>query len=82
MIKFIALGARLRIVKTADGPLYGFWGKHRGIYGKLRVAREWLKDFHWSLVDPSPGDLANLDLFLGHDEFWAWSSGKVETKGS
>jgi hypothetical protein len=49
------------------------------IYGEPRTVREWLSDFEWVIEDPTPSDLEDFDLFLGHDEFWSWSSGKVDT---
>lgn len=43
-----------------------------------RTAREWLNDFKWKLVNPTEKDINDLDRTLSNDEFWKWSSGKVE----
>jgi hypothetical protein len=43
-----------------------------------KTAREWLLDYGGKLVEPTPQDLADLDRVMEHDEFWEWSSGKIE----
>ena len=68
--------------KVKDGELFGFWRMYGDIWGEPRTVDEWLTDFKWSLVDPTTHDLKDLNLFLGHDEFWNWSSGKVEYEQS
>lgn len=46
--------------------------------GDPRVARQWLLDYGGKLVEPNEQDLADLDRVMEHDEFWEWSSGKVD----
>ncbi len=79
--EFLEVTDHLRLLKRNDGPLYGFWRAHGDVWGEPRTVREWLTDFEWGLVDPAPQDIADLDLFLGHDEFWEWSNAKVEARG-
>ncbi len=64
--------------KTSEGALYGFWSQYGDIYGEPRTVKEWLEDIGWQLVEPTEDDLKDLNLFLGHDEFWTWSGGKIE----
>jgi hypothetical protein len=78
---FCETTASARIVRTDDGPLYGFWRaqvdpRHSG---EARTVVEWLKDFGWEIVSPTAEDERDLHLFLEHDSFWRWSAGKVET---
>lgn len=47
-------------------------------FDEPRTAREWLNDFKWKLVNPTEKDINDLDRMLSNDEFWKWSSGKVE----
>jgi hypothetical protein len=46
--------------------------------GASRAVREWLSHLKMELVDPTPEDLRDLDRVMDHDEFWEWSSGKVD----
>jgi len=64
--------------RVSEGPLYGFWHQYGDIYGEARTVKEWLHDIGWHIVDATEDDLKDLNLFLGHDEFWEWSSGKIE----
>jgi hypothetical protein len=64
--------------KVREGALYGFWRQYGDIYGEPRTVKEWLDDLGWQLVEPTEDDLKDLTLFLGYDEFWEWSSGKIE----
>jgi hypothetical protein len=43
-----------------------------------RTAREWLDVFGWKLVEPTADDLKDLDKSMEHDEFWEWTSGRVD----
>jgi hypothetical protein len=43
-----------------------------------RTVRQWLTDLHLKLPDPTPEDARDFDTVMGHDEFWEWSSGKVD----
>ena len=64
--------------KVEDGELYGFWRKHGDVWGESRTVSEWLKDFDMELISPTEEDRNELNRFLGHDEFYEWSSGKVD----
>lgn len=64
--------------KVSEGALYGFWRQYGDIQGEARTVKEWLTDIGWHIVDATEDDLKDLNLFLGHDEFWEWSSGKIE----
>ena len=64
--------------KVSEGPVYGWWRQYGDIYGEARTVKEWLDDIGWHIVEPTEDDLKDLNLFLGHDEFWEWSSGKIE----
>ncbi len=46
--------------------------------GQPRTARQWLADFGWTFPDPTEQDLADLDMVMDLDEFWEWSSGRVD----
>jgi hypothetical protein len=78
---FVFLPGNHRYVKAKSGSLYGFWRKYGDIYGEPRTVQEWLTDLNWELVDPTEDDIRDYDLFLGYDEFWQWSSGKVDPGG-
>ncbi len=43
-----------------------------------RTARAWLAALDLELPDPTDEDLRDLDVAMGYDEFWEWSSGKVD----
>lgn len=43
-----------------------------------KTAREWLAEFGWELAEPGEVSQQELDTVMGHDEFWEWSSGKVD----
>jgi hypothetical protein len=43
-----------------------------------RKARQWLADFRWELPEATEQDRLDLDRVMEHDEFWEWSSGKVD----
>ena len=75
------LTGKYRLLKRNEGALYGWW-RQCPDRGEPRTVREWLDDFSWEIVEPTESDTDDLDLFLGHDEFWRWSSGKVEDDGS
>ena len=64
--------------KTSEGASYGFWCQYGDIYGEPRTVKEWLDDIGWHLVEPTEDDLKDLNSFLGQDEFWTWSGGKIE----
>ena len=64
--------------KVSEGPAYGWWRRYGDIYGEARIVQEWLNDMGWHIVEPTEDDLKDLNLFLDHDEFWEWSSGKIE----
>ncbi|MCU7552845.1 hypothetical protein OCK74_27245 [Chitinophagaceae bacterium LB-8] len=70
----------VRLIKVRDTELYGWWRKHGDVWGECRTVKEWLEDFNWELVDPTDSELKDVNLFIGHDEFWVWSSGKVTDK--
>lgn len=74
----------VRLILEGHGPLYGFWRLHLdgSVSGEPRTVREWLSDLRLTLVDPTHEDLADLDLFLGHDAWWQWSAGKTTTTQS
>ena len=67
----------VRLTKVKEAELYGFWRQYGDVWGESRTVQEWLHDFNWEIVDPTEEDLKDLNLFIGHDEFWDWSSGKV-----
>jgi hypothetical protein len=67
----------VRLTKVKETELYSFWRQHGDVWGECRTVQEWLNDFNWEIVDPTEEDLKDLNLFIGHDEFWDWSSGKV-----
>ena len=72
-----------KLIKVKDEPLYGFWKQHGDVYGEARTVREWLEDTNQHIVEPiTEEDVRDLDLFLGHDEFWTWGSGKMDDVGS
>ena len=64
--------------RVTEGPLYGFWHQFGDVFGEARTVKEWLNDIGWHIVEPTKDDLKDMNLFLGHDEFWEWSSGKIE----
>ena len=64
--------------KVSEGASYGFWRQYGDTYGEARTVKEWLDDIGWHIVEPTEDDLKDLNLFLGYDEFWEWSSGKIE----
>ena len=70
----------VKLYRVRDTELYGFWRTYGDVWGECRTVQEWLKDFEWELIEPTPEDLTDMSLFLGHDEFWEWSSGKIEYK--
>ena len=70
----------VRFLKVRETELYGWWRSHGDIYGECRTVKEWLDDFNWELVDPLDSELKDLNIFMGYDEFWEWSSGKVADK--
>jgi hypothetical protein len=63
--------------KTKNSELYGWWRLHGDNWGECRTVEEWINDFNWDKSDLEEDDLNDLNLFLGHDEFWNWSSGKL-----
>ena len=67
----------VRLTKVKETELYGFWRQYGDVWGGSRTVKEWINDFNWKIVDPTEEDLKDLNLFIGHDEFWGWSSGKV-----
>lgn len=66
-----------RFRKVQTGPLYNFWQQYGDIYGEPRTVEEWLHSIGWHIVEPTPDELKDLNLFLGHDEFWEWGSGII-----
>ena len=64
--------------KEREGECYGYWREFGDVWGECRTVEEWLQDFKWEMVEPTVEDMADMNLFLGHDEFWEWSSGKVD----
>jgi len=75
---FAFLPGEHRYVKVRSGPLYGFWRQYGDIYGEPRTVQEWLNDLNLELVNLTEDDLRDYNLFLGYDEFWEWSGGKVD----
>ena len=72
-----------KLTKVKTAPLYDFWKQYGDVYGEPRTVREWLDDINWQIVEPvTDEDIRELDLFLGHDEFWTWGSGKIEPADS
>ncbi|GGF00777.1 hypothetical protein [Hymenobacter cavernae] len=66
------------LVKAKEAPLYGFWRKYGDVYGEPRTVKEWLEDLTLQIVEPlTEQDKQDCHLFLGYDEFWIWSSGKI-----
>jgi hypothetical protein len=72
----------VRLKKVRDTELYGWWREYGDVWGECRTVKEWLNDFNWELVEPTDSELRDLNLFIGHDEFWSWSSGKVTDKAN
>ena len=66
--------------KTKEGTLYDWWRKYGGKWGEDRTIEEWIIDFNWDINELEKNDLKDLNLFLGHDEFWEWSSGKLSMR--
>jgi hypothetical protein len=72
----------IELRKEREGELYGFWREYGDLFGECRTVDDWLRDFEGEIVNPTADDLKDMDLFIGHDQFWEWSSGKVEFKES
>ena len=64
--------------KVNEGVSYGSWRQYGDIYGEARTVKEWIDDIGWHIVEPTEDDLKDLNLFLGHDEFWEWGSGRID----
>ena len=70
-----------KLTKTRETSLYGFWQQYGDICGEVRIVKEWLESMNWEIVEPlTQQDFKDLNLFLGYDEFWEWSSGKISPK--
>jgi hypothetical protein len=66
-----------RLVRSSPGELYGFWRQYGDVWGEPRTVRDWFADLKLEVVDATPEDEADMELFLGYDEFCAWAGGKV-----
>lgn len=67
----------VRLLKTHEGELYGYWRIYGDVWGEVRTVREWLEDLRYELVNPADEDWKDMNLVLGYDEFRDWSHGKV-----
>jgi hypothetical protein len=67
----------MKLYKVKEGHLYGFWKNYQMEWSECRTVQEWLDEFDLELVDPTPEELNDLNLFLGYDPFHQWSSGIV-----
>jgi len=67
-----------RLRKVQEGALYDFWQQYGDVYGEPRTVQEWLDSTNQHIFEPTSEDLQELNLFLGHDEFWTWGAGKIE----
>jgi len=72
----------IKLRKEYEGELYNFWRKNGDVWGECRTVEEWLQDFKWEIIEPTKDDFKDMNLFLGHDEFWDWSSGRINYKKS
>ena len=69
----------VRLWKVQETETYGFWRDGIDVRksGENRTVKEWLEDMNMEIIDPTPEELKELNLFLGWDEFMDWSSGIV-----
>ncbi|MDO7875720.1 hypothetical protein Q5H93_13325 [Hymenobacter sp. ASUV-10] len=70
----------VRLIKTEDSELYGFWRQYGDVWSESRTIQEWLDDYNWEVINPTEEDAKDLSLFLGYDEVWEWGSGKIAVR--
>lgn len=68
--------------KIDVGNLYNWWRKFGDKWGECRTIKEWINDFNWDINELEQNDLKDLNLFIGHDEFWKWSGGKLSNRSN